>query len=202
MAEIREPIKATSIEKKQKIIDAGLKVFSEKGYYNTNTAEIAKVAGVSTGIVYQYFRDKKDILIYAVRKYYDRVYNPIASELEKVTRPIDFDVVIKQIIEASIESHKKNSIAHEEMVAMSHLDPDVHDIFIESEHKILDRILVFLESIGMNTPNLHEKVHIAYNLIENLSHELVYHKHDFIDYDFMIKETTELIKFIFKEKAF
>ena len=64
MPEVREPIKATSIEKKQRIIDAGLKLFSEKGYYNTNTAEIAKAAKVSTGIVYQYFNDKKDILIY------------------------------------------------------------------------------------------------------------------------------------------
>ena len=48
MPEIREPIKTTSIEKKQKIIDAGLKLFSEKGYYKTNTAKIAKAAGVST----------------------------------------------------------------------------------------------------------------------------------------------------------
>ena len=71
MPEIREPIKTTSIEKKQKIIDAGLKLFSEKGYYKTNTAKIAKAAGVSTGIVYQYFNDKKDILIYAVKLYFE-----------------------------------------------------------------------------------------------------------------------------------
>ena len=51
---IREPIQKRSIEKKEKIIEAGFDLICEKGYYNTNTAEIAKAAGVSTGIVYQY----------------------------------------------------------------------------------------------------------------------------------------------------
>lgn len=67
MAEIRQPIKRTSIDKKQKIIKAGLKVFSEKGYYNTTTVEIAKIAGVSTGIIYNYFKDKKDIFLHSLK---------------------------------------------------------------------------------------------------------------------------------------
>ena len=57
---IRQPIQERANEKKQKIIEAGYKLFAEKGYYNTNTQEIAKAAGVSTGIVYSYFKDKKD----------------------------------------------------------------------------------------------------------------------------------------------
>lgn len=66
--EIREPIQKRSIEKKEKIIESGFELICEKGYYNTNTAEIAKNAGVSTGIVYQYFKDKHDILIDALEK--------------------------------------------------------------------------------------------------------------------------------------
>ena len=200
MAEIREPIKTTSIDKKNRIIDAGLKVFSEKGYYNTNTMEIAKVAGVSTGIVYQYFRDKKDILIYAVKKYYDHIYEPIAKELESINAIDDFDSTMRKMIDAAIKSHKAHSLAHEEMVAMSHLDEDIHDIFIESEHRIIDRILIFLESINIKVPNMHEKVHIGYNLVENLAHEYVFHKHDFIDYDYMISETIRLLKTLFDIK--
>ena len=44
--EIREPVQKRSIEKKEKIIKAGFDLICEKGYYNTNTAEIAKKAGV------------------------------------------------------------------------------------------------------------------------------------------------------------
>ncbi len=41
-----------SLEKKEEIIKAGFDLMCKKGYYNTNTVEIAKFAGVSTGIVY------------------------------------------------------------------------------------------------------------------------------------------------------
>lgn len=196
MPEVREPIKQTSIEKKQKIIDAGLKLFSEKGYYNTNTAEIAKTAGVSTGIVYQYFNDKKDILIYAVKKYFNAIFEPMEELFKNLTQPIDWDKFLTDLINTSIKSHEAHSLAHEEMVAMSHLDDDIHDIFIESEHQIIDKILVFLESNNVSIPRMHDKVHMAFSIIENLCHEYVYHNHSFIDYDYTISVTKEIIKML------
>ena len=75
--EIRVPRQKRSIEKKEKIIDAGWKLISKNGYYNTNTAEIAKEADVSTGIVYQYFKDKHDILIAGINKYGDDIFFPM-----------------------------------------------------------------------------------------------------------------------------
>ena len=41
--------------------------------------------------------------------------------------------------------------------------------------------------------NLHEKVHIMINLIDNLCHEIVYHKHTTMNYDTMIEITIETI---------
>ena len=61
--EVREPQQKRSIDKKNRIIEAGYELFAKDGYFNTNTSEIAKKAGVSTGIVYGYFHDKRDILI-------------------------------------------------------------------------------------------------------------------------------------------
>ena len=55
LAETRVPIQKRSIEKKQKILDAGFELFCKKGYYKTNTIEIAKHAGVSTGAFYRLF---------------------------------------------------------------------------------------------------------------------------------------------------
>ena len=66
---VREPIQSRSISKKHKIIETAYEVFSEVGYYNANTTEIAKRAGVSTGIVYGYFKDKRDILLYVIDIY-------------------------------------------------------------------------------------------------------------------------------------
>ena len=55
---IREPKQQRAKEKKEKIIKAGFDLICKNGYHNTNTAQIAKEAGVSTGIVYQYFKER------------------------------------------------------------------------------------------------------------------------------------------------
>ena len=61
---IRQPKQQRSIDKKERIIKAAYELFSENGYHGTVTSDIAKRAGVSTGIVYGYFADKRDILFY------------------------------------------------------------------------------------------------------------------------------------------
>ena len=78
-SEIREPIQKRSIETKEKIIEAGFELICNDGYYKTNTSKIAKKAGVSTGIVYQYFKDKKDILLSGLDKYADDIFYPMLN---------------------------------------------------------------------------------------------------------------------------
>lgn len=51
-----------SKEKATVIIDAALKVFGEKGYYNATISEIARTAGVSEATIYEYFGSKEDLL--------------------------------------------------------------------------------------------------------------------------------------------
>ncbi len=48
-----------------RIADAALKVFARRGYQTATMANIAKVAGVSTGNIYRYYEDK-DALFHAV----------------------------------------------------------------------------------------------------------------------------------------
>lgn len=44
------------------IIDAALKVFGEKGFYNATISEIARRARVSEATIYEYFGSKEDLL--------------------------------------------------------------------------------------------------------------------------------------------
>ncbi len=50
-------------DKHSKIIDAAIKVFSRKGFYNARISDIAKEAQVADGTIYLYFNNKYDILI-------------------------------------------------------------------------------------------------------------------------------------------
>ena len=49
--------------------------------------------------------------------------------------------------------------------------------------------------------DLYEKVHKMRGLIDNLCHEIIYHKHDDMDYDLMTNLVTENIKNLFKKRS-
>lgn len=197
MGNIRQPIKSTSIDKKNKIIEAGLKVFCKNGYYNTTTPEIASVAGVSTGIVYSYFKNKKDIFLQSLDLYFEKLYSPLIKKI-KTVKFDNLSETITDIINTTIKLHKDNLTAHEEMIAMSHLDEDVHTRFMNAEQKLTFIITDTLTKNNIHLKNEREKVHIAYNLIENLSHEYVFHKHDFINYNEMVNEISRLVLSLFE----
>ena len=42
--------------------------------------------------------------------------------------------------------------------------------------------------------NARERIHLIIGIVENLCHEIVYHKHDEINYDIMKKEVINMIK--------
>lgn len=51
-------------EKKTRIINAGFRVFSENEYKRASTEEIARVAGLSKGLLFYYFHNKKELYLY------------------------------------------------------------------------------------------------------------------------------------------
>lgn len=46
---------------KRRIIEAGARVFTERGYYGTSMENVAEVLGVSKGAIYQYFKSKQQL---------------------------------------------------------------------------------------------------------------------------------------------
>lgn len=188
--EIREPIQKRSIQKKESIISKGFELICQKGYYNTNTAEIAKAAGVSTGIVYQYFKDKHDILIAGLEKYGIDIlfpkYEPYLIEIESnQINQSNIENFLLKIIEESIKSHTMSQTAHREITAMEHSDAEVAKVMHNREEEITQKFVSSIKQSGTSIINLPEKVHLIYGIIDNLCHEIVYHKHQIIDYEVM-----------------
>lgn len=198
--DIREPIQKRSIEKKEKIIKAGFDLICQNGYYNTNTAEIAKSAGVSTGIVYQYFRDKHDIFLAGIERYASSIFYPMLNVMETHFDKNELDKILRKMITNFLENHKMSQIAHEEIIAMTHSDKDVAKFFHENEMKMTNSVANLLKSNGFILDNINEKVHIMINLIDDLCHEIVYHKHEEINYDIMTDLVINQIITLLKEQ--
>ncbi|MET0556171.1 MAG: TetR/AcrR family transcriptional regulator, partial [Vicinamibacteria bacterium] len=52
-----------SDDKRQRILQAAVKVFARKGYHGARVSEIAQRARVADGTIYLYFRNKEDIIV-------------------------------------------------------------------------------------------------------------------------------------------
>lgn len=185
--EVREPKQERSIKKKNRIVQAGFELFSQVGYYNTNTAEIAKRAGVSTGIVYGYFKDKRDILLDVLEIYVKEAFAPVLDMINNLTAPVNFEGTIGHVLDSAINIHKKYANIHEALHSLSHSDEAVNNKFISLEDEITLAIANKLADLGVKKENLTERIHFAMDIVQSFSHEYVYDHHTYIDYDEMRK---------------
>lgn len=194
---VRKPQQQRSIDKRNKIIQAGYKLFAKNGYFNTNTAEIAKQAGVSTGLVYGYFRDKRDILVEVLDIYIERVYEPILLMFDSLAAPLKAETIIPQIVEQAITVHKKNSSIHEALHALSHTDDIVNKKFIQLEDTMTKKFVERLTALNYTKNNPYERVHLAMNLVQSYAHEYVFDKHEYINYEQMKNLVTSILTDLF-----
>lgn len=190
---IRTPVRKSAILKKELITKKGFELICEKGFYNVTTIDIAKYASVSTGIIYQYFKDKKDILISGLKEYYLSIFYPLIAILEKRISPNNLEEILKEIISSFLKTHKLKEEAHDNLMAMSYLDKDIAKIFYQNEIEMTKKIGDILVNNGFKKDNIYEKVHLIMGILDNYCHEKVYHKHEILDYDIMEKEVIELV---------
>ena len=196
--EVRKPQQERSIEKKNKIVQAGYELFSEVGYHSTNTAQIAKRAGVSTGIVYGYFKDKHDILLDVLEIHLNNSFSPILSLIDGLSSPVNYYILAKEVLDIAIDLHHKNAKIHEALHSLSHSDDVVNARFIELEDNLTMQISAKLAALGADAPNLGERIHFAMDIVQSFSHEYIFDNHPYIDYDAMrtIVENTLVALFI------
>jgi len=65
------------------ILDAAKGAFADKGFEGTSIADIARTAGISDGLVYRYFRNKRELLYEVLRKFYERILLDLESQVFK-----------------------------------------------------------------------------------------------------------------------
>ena len=199
----RMPTQKRSIEKRDRIIKLGFELMCNNGYFNTNTNDIAKYADVSTGIVYQYFNDKKEIFIEGFKEYSNSIMFPILDIINN--NKISFDNVeelLETMLNLFIKKHTLSKKAHEEMIALTHIDSDIADIYHDNEIQVTNMIVDVLKNNDICSDNLFEKVHIIIGVVENYCHEIVYHKHESINYDVMKNEVINTICYLLNKKRY
>ena len=124
-------VKAAPVpDKRDAILRAAVKVFARHGYFQSQVADIARVAGVAAGTVYLYFRSKDDLLV----SIFDRTMKDAIEEgraaladvpdpaerlrriarlhLERLGRDRDLAVVVQVELRQSIKFMERFSSTH------------------------------------------------------------------------------------------
>lgn len=186
MADKRIPVQRRSIERKQKILSSGFKLFCEHGYYKTNTIEIAKHAGVSTGAVYSYFKDKREIYIAAFDSYLEEISGRLFEELEQ-SQTLPLPDFVENWVTVYLELYAASGHALAQLRMMILEDEEINRHFSDLENEYFMKLIRLLNKNGVERADLMERIYTCCILIDALRQEQSSFSHIGLNF-FILKE--------------
>ena len=88
--------------KQQRIINAALKEFAEKGYEQASTNQIVKNAGIGKGMLFYYFKNKRELYLYLIDYCLDITLNEYLHLVD--TNEMDFIDRMRQASQIKVRS--------------------------------------------------------------------------------------------------
>lgn len=196
---VRKPKQTRSINTKEKILEAALKLFCAKGYYKTTTNEIAKVADVSIGSLYSYFKDK-DTIFMEILEDYNQLFIKVhdASIKNEDVYKSDKRAWLRQFIEGMIKVHEISKELNTEIKILSYSRPEV--AAISEKHRELTRKMTldyfYVCKEDIKVKDIEAAAIVSYNLISSIVDYIVFEKNE-IERERILETTVEsLYKFL------
>ena len=75
--------------KRAEIAKAAIDILAQKGFERTTIQEIADVANIGKGTVYEYFKSKEEIIIFTGNAIFERMYKPVDTAFSNLDTPRD-----------------------------------------------------------------------------------------------------------------
>ncbi|RLD30633.1 MAG: TetR/AcrR family transcriptional regulator [Bacteroidetes bacterium] len=84
-------------DRRKSIMDTALEVFSENGYANASISMIAKKAGISKGLMYNYFKSKEELLSTIVLDGLNEMFELLDPNKDGVLTKEEFTYFIEEV---------------------------------------------------------------------------------------------------------
>jgi TetR/AcrR family fatty acid metabolism transcriptional regulator len=92
-------------QKRERILDAAIRVFAAEGFYNAKVSQIAQAAGVADGTIYLYFKSKDDLLISLFEDRMELVNANLRTALAREESAVDR---LKRVVRLHLELVEQN----------------------------------------------------------------------------------------------
>ncbi|WP_084821869.1 TetR/AcrR family transcriptional regulator [Bacillus sp. SA1-12] len=151
----------------EELLEAGLEVFAEKGYYNTTTAHIAEKAGISQPYVFKFFKTKEELFVAALERAYDRILQTFKN----------VDAEPELLVRKMIEAYEELSLSHPNEIALQVIGLSISEKTIRESAKlglstirnyIFERFLL----AGIRNPEMEVTTFLARGILCNISYYL------------------------------
>ena len=196
-----KPKQNRAINTKEKITEAAYELFCDKGYYKTNSIEIAKTAGVSIGCFYSYFKDK-DAVFFQILDLYNNNFIEITNSISST-----FDIYKEDkkewlflVINNIIKAHESSKNLNKELIVMYNSNTAVASV-IDKQHEKIRQIIMdylrFCES-DIKVADIEAAGIIVYDLINAIVDRIIFER-NIIDSKRILGAGIEAInKYLFK----
>lgn len=158
---------------KRQILNAGFKVFATKGYHGASIADIAKEAGISKGLAYNYFGSKLE-LAEAVLSDLEKMMEPIEELFQTITDPYE---ILEASIKITINHVKENEefwrlyISFVSQIEIAEL---AKQIFGKIADKYLKQYTKIFKQIGVKNPKA--EAYILAAILDGVPIDYIFYK--------------------------
>lgn len=122
-------------QRRARLLELGLSLFSQRAYDQVSTDDIALAGGVSKGLLYHYFVNKRGYYVATVRELAERVIE--ATELPD---GVPFDQAIRVALQRFVACIRDNATLYRTLMRGG-VDDEVHQILDAARHTLVRRVL-------------------------------------------------------------
>ena len=138
-------------ERREAILDAALQVFAEQGYHNASISQISAEAGVSKGLMYNYFESKEELLKILIGSLLDGEIEIVKSILEKPITEESFIRLSNETVKV-LKKHPKQWKLYFSMYSQNEVQEIMKAKYSSDQALFIEKFIQFFKDKGHENP--------------------------------------------------
>jgi len=138
-------------EKRKQIMEAALELFSNEGYHGTSISKIAKAAGISKGLLYNYFKSKEELVTSIMNKGMEILTDFLDPNKDGILTDEEFEFFVRK----SFETLKENT-SYWRLYFSLIMQAEVYELVMEKYQEVLgntmELLIVYFKKQGAKEP--------------------------------------------------
>jgi AcrR family transcriptional regulator len=139
------PRRGSPTQTRERLIAAAARLFNRWGYHGTDSNQIAREAGYSTGVFYKHFADKREIFLAAYETW-------VVSEWKGVEAELALDGMREQtarrLVGLTVDFHTRWKGLRASLIGLVFTDPKVRRFYRDQRRRQLDLMARIRAGIG------------------------------------------------------